>query len=364
MQREAEEETVVIKQREEEDALLAAKIANESRNRFVFKKDGGYLKEHKNGIDRFVKKDKISIPDRSASSSSSSSSPPRQAPVPNTSSSSSSSPCKAKNRTINGQESCTLGNTIQPESKPFNSSVRLSSMAGTAVNSLNKRNKPPATSQASSHAPKNGIPSFFVKGPISAVRGSLRAHSATGRDPVCGEHRIFLDRDFHDLVSDDDDDDSCPATDTAESRYADNVQGRCGGRGGDKKSERRRHEIIEIDVDTGQKRGRERERETDQQDGVGVGVGEGSWKIPSIESRTGAHAMNRQVRRGLGSHSENQIDHGQASHLVNRAPVTERRCPQNAQALPPPATWSCTACTYKNLSPLTTCEICDTTKSH
>jgi hypothetical protein len=375
LQREAEEEIIVIKQREEEDALLAAKIANETRNRLVFKKDGGYSKEHKNGIDRFVKKDKTSVPDRSLSSSS----PSLQAPVPSTSSSS-SSPSKIRDRIINGQEFLNplSGHIIRAESKPFNSSVRLSSSSvpGTAFNSLNKRNKA-LTSQASSCAPRNGIPSFFVRGPVTGVPSSSGAHSTSSGDTICGDNTVFLDRDFHDLVSDDDDG-SCPATDIAEASHADTVRDRDRAA----KWDGERHGIIEIDVepssshrdvtetacldavDTGQKkRGRERGGETGQQDGDGHGYG--TKKLSGGASRAGEHAVNRQVRRGLGSNTQNQSNDGPTSqHQVDCGPAIERSCSQVVLALPLPSKWSCTACTYQNLSPLMNCEICDTKRSH
>jgi hypothetical protein len=364
LQREADEEIVAIKRREEEDALLAAKIANETRNRHVFKKDGRYSKEHKNGIDRFVKKDKISVPDRSSSSSS----PSLQAPVPSTStSSSSSSPCKIENRITNGQELL----VSLTGHKPFNSTVRLSSssVAGTAFTSLNKRNK-----ASTSQAPKNGIPSFFVRGPISGDPSSSGAHNTTSRDTTCGGNTIFLDRDFHDLVSDDDDG-SCPVTEIAESNHADTVQHR------DRVAKREREHlgVIEIDVepssshrgvtetaglegvDTGQKRGRERERDTEQHDGDG----DSRSKLSSGASRTGSHAVNRQVRRGLGSNTQNESnDVPTSQQQVDCALAIERSCSQVVPALPLSAKWSCMACTYQNPSPLMTCEICDTKRSH
>lgn len=356
-----------MKQMEEKDALLAAKMANETSNRLVFKKDSAYLNEQRNGIDRFVKKDVITLLDRSYSSSSSSSPSLVQ-------STSSSSPCKIKNRVTNGHESCTSGQIIQAESKPFNSSVRLSSAAGVALNSMNKRNKTSATSQVSSSAPKNGISSFFVRDPISAANSSSGAYSATSRDTICREQRIFLDRDSHDLVSDDDDNDSCPVTDTAKPSHVDTLRGR--GR----EWERGSHETVEIDmepssshkgvsgavwldlVDTGQKRG----RETRQRDSEGV------RKIHSGVSRTGPHAVNRQVRRGLDSYGQNQNQSqdsyrqsAPASHRqADGAPAVEGTSSQVAMAPPLPARWDCTACTYKNLSPLTTCEMCQTRRSH
>ena len=347
-----------MKQMEEKDALLAAKMANETSNRIVFKKDSAYLNEQRNGIDRFVKKDVITLLDRSSSSSSSSSPSLVQ-------STSSSSPCKIKNRVTNGHESCTSGQIIQAESKPFNSSVRLSSAAGVALNSMNKRNKTSATSQVSSSAPKNGISSFFVRDSISAANSSSGAYSATSRDTICREQRIFLDRDSHDLVSDDDDNDSCPVTDTA-----------LRGRG--REWERSSHETVEIDmepssshkgvsgtvwldlVDTGQKRG----RETRQRDSEGV------RKIHSGVSRTGPHAVNRQVRRGLDSYGQNQSQdsYRQSAPAGHRqadgAPAVEGTSSQVAMAPPLPARWDCTACTYKNLSPLMTCEMCQTKRSH
>lgn len=172
---------------EEEDALLAVKIANESQNRLV-KKDGGCSKEQKNGIERFVRKDKRSIAHRASSS------PSQQAAVSSTSSS--SSPRQIINliteEVIIGNDSTTLEHMNRDDNRAFNSSVRLSSAAGIAANSLNKRTKVSATSLASSCAPKNGISSFFLKRPISTVYNSSGFHDLiSGDEPSRHKSRLF-----------------------------------------------------------------------------------------------------------------------------------------------------------------------------